>query len=75
MTQPWLHSGMRLKIEQIKRPARRSAADVVRVDHRPSELAKELFTHQGFGHAGRLGEKVQKFTNRGISSICRVCVS
>jgi bifunctional N-acetylglutamate synthase/kinase len=62
MTQPWLHSGMRLKLEQIKLlldglPSTSSVSIT-----RPSELAKELFTHRGSGTLVKLGERVQKYT-------------
>ena len=62
MEQPWLHSGMRLKLEQIKNlldslPPTSSVSIT-----RPSELAKELFTHRGSGTLVKLGEKVQKYT-------------
>jgi bifunctional N-acetylglutamate synthase/kinase len=63
MEQPWLHSGMRLKLEQIKNlldslPPTSSVSIT-----RPSELAKELFTHRGSGTLVKLGEKVQKYTS------------
>ena len=63
MQQPWLHSGMRLKLEQIKNlldslPPTSSVSIT-----RPSELAKELFTHRGSGTLVKLGEKVQKYTS------------
>ena len=62
MAQPWLHSGMRLKLEQIKRlldtlPPTSSVSIT-----RPSELAKELFTHKGSGTLVKRGEKVCAFT-------------
>lgn len=62
MRQPWLHSGMRLKIEQIKDlldalpPA--SSVSITK----PAELAKELFTHRGSGTLVRRGEQVQRVT-------------
>jgi bifunctional N-acetylglutamate synthase/kinase len=61
MAQPWLHSGMRLKIEQIKQlldhlPLTSSVSIT-----RPGELAKELFTHKGSGTLIRRGEKVLQF--------------
>ncbi|HEX4480781.1 MAG TPA: acetylglutamate kinase [Rudaea sp.] len=63
MTQPWLHSGMRLKIEQIKRLLdtlpQTSSVSITR----PAELAKELFTHKGSGTLVKRGEKVQTFTS------------
>ncbi len=63
MAQPWLHSGMRLKIGQIKQlldtlPPTSSVSIT-----RPAELAKELFTHKGSGTLVKLGEKVQKYTS------------
>ncbi len=62
MAQPWLHSGMRLKLDQIKQlldtlPPTSSVSIT-----RPSELAKELFTHKGSGTLVKRGEKVCTFT-------------
>ncbi len=61
MTQPWINGGMRLKIEQIADlladlPLTSSVSIT-----RPSELAKELFTHKGSGTLVRRGEKVLRF--------------
>ena len=61
MQQPWINGGMRLKIEQIADlladlPLTSSVSIT-----RPSELAKELFTHKGSGTLVRRGEKVLKF--------------
>ncbi len=58
LAQPWLHSGMRLKIEQIHDllsvlPPSSSVSIT-----RPDELAKELFTHRGSGTLVRRGEKI-----------------
>lgn len=58
MKQPWLHSGMKVKIEQIHDllmqlpPA--SSVSITK----PDELAKELFTHRGSGTLVRRGEKI-----------------
>jgi acetylglutamate kinase len=63
LTQPWLTGGMRLKIEQIREllealpPA--SSVSITR----PSELAKELFTHRGSGTLVRRGERVLRATS------------
>ena len=63
MRQPWLHSGMRVKMQQIHDllmqlpPA--SSVSITR----PDELAKELFTHRGSGTLVRRGEKI-----RGVDS-------
>ncbi|MEO6968784.1 MAG: acetylglutamate kinase [Rhodanobacteraceae bacterium] len=59
---PWLHSGMRLKLEQIKLlldglPPESSVSIT-----RPAELAKELFTHRGSGTLVRRGERVRRCT-------------
>jgi bifunctional N-acetylglutamate synthase/kinase len=60
LQQPWLHSGMRVKIEQIHDllmqlpPA--SSVSITR----PDELAKELFTHRGSGTLVRRGEKIRR---------------
>ncbi|CAM5564010.1 Acetylglutamate kinase OS=Rhodanobacter lindaniclasticus OX=75310 GN=B1991_09100 PE=4 SV=1 [Rhodanobacter lindaniclasticus] len=61
MAQPWISGGMRLKIEQIADlladlPLTSSVSIT-----RPSELAKELFTHKGSGTLVRRGEKVLTF--------------
>ena len=61
MQQPWINGGMRVKIEQIadllsSLPLTSSVSIT-----RPSELAKELFTHKGSGTLVRRGEKVQRF--------------
>ncbi len=60
LAQPWLHSGMRVKIEQIHDllmqlpPA--SSVSITR----PDQLAKELFTHRGSGTLVRRGEKIRR---------------
>ena len=58
MTQPWIDGGMRVKLEQIK-----DLLDALPLSSsvsitRPSELAKELFTHRGSGTLVRRGERV-----------------
>ncbi|HEX7113109.1 MAG TPA: acetylglutamate kinase [Mizugakiibacter sp.] len=61
MAQPWIDGGMRVKLEQIKQlldglpPA--SSVSITR----PSQLARELFTHRGSGTLVRRGEKVLRF--------------
>lgn len=62
MAQPWITGGMRLKLEQIADllndlPLTSSVSIT-----RPSELAKELFTHKGSGTLVRRGEKVRRCT-------------
>jgi len=58
MAQPWLHSGMRVKLEQIhdllmSLPPSSSLSITT-----PDEMAKELFTHRGSGTLVRRGEAV-----------------
>jgi bifunctional N-acetylglutamate synthase/kinase len=58
MNQPWLHSGMRLKMQEINLlldglpPS--SSVSITSPDH----LAKELFTHTGSGTLVRRGERI-----------------
>jgi len=62
MAQPWLHSGMRVKIEQIKALLDRLPLTSSVSITRPAELAKELFTHRGSGTLVRRGERVRRCT-------------
>jgi acetylglutamate kinase len=61
MAQPWVHSGMRVKMEQIHDlllslpPS--SSLSITSPDH----LAKELFTHRGSGTLVRRGERILTF--------------
>ena len=58
MQQPWIEGGMRVKIEQIKDLLEGlPLASSVSIT-KPSELAKELFTHKGSGTLVRRGERV-----------------
>ncbi len=59
---PWLHSGMRLKIEQIADLLDRLPLSSSVSITRPAELAKELFTHRGSGTLVRKGEKIRVHT-------------
>ncbi|MSP58762.1 MAG: acetylglutamate kinase [Myxococcales bacterium] len=65
MEQPWLHSGMRLKIQEIKQLLdalpHTSSVSITSPDH----LAKELFTHRGSGTLLRQGERVDRFDDTG----------
>jgi acetylglutamate kinase len=58
MRQPWLHSGMRVKLEQIHDllmdlPPSSSLSITT-----PAEMARELFTHRGSGTLVRRGEQI-----------------
>ena len=63
MQQPWLHSGMKLKIEQIHDLLMQLPPSSSVSITRPDELAKELFTHRGSGTLVRRGEQI-----RGVES-------
>ncbi|MFP7721841.1 acetylglutamate kinase [Lysobacter sp. A3-1-A15] len=58
MEQPWLNGGMRVKVEQVKQLLDRLPLSSSVSITRPSELAKELFTHKGSGTLVRRGERV-----------------
>ena len=58
LAQPWLHSGMRVKIEQIHDLLMALPPSSSVSITRPDELAKELFTHRGSGTLVRRGEKI-----------------
>lgn len=59
MQQDWVHSGMRLKLQEIKHLLdnlpRASSVSITTPDH----LARELFTHRGSGTLVRRGERVE----------------
>lgn len=57
MREPWVHSGMRLKLEQIHDLLMRLPLSSSVSITRPDELAKELFTHRGSGTLVRRGER------------------
>ena len=61
MTEDWVHSGMRLKLQQIKEllddlPLSSSVSMTT-----PSQLARELFTHRGSGTLVRRGEGITAY--------------
>ena len=61
--QPWIHGGMRVKIEQIKVLLDKLPMESSVSITRPADLAKELFTHKGSGTLVRRGERVQRATS------------
>jgi acetylglutamate kinase len=63
LAQPWLHGGMRLKLEQVKELLDRLPLSSSVSITRPAELAKELFTHTGSGTLVRRGERVLRATS------------
>jgi acetylglutamate kinase len=60
----WVHSGMRLKIAEIKRLLDDSPASTSVSITTPAGLARELFTHGGSGTLIRNGERIVKATDK-----------
>ena len=56
--QPWLHSGMRLKVKQIADILSQLPSTASVSITKPANLAKELFTHKGSGTLLRKGESI-----------------
>ena len=63
LRQPWLHSGMKVKIEQIHDLLMQLPPSSSVSITRPDQLAKELFTHRGSGTLVRRGERVRCVTS------------
>jgi bifunctional N-acetylglutamate synthase/kinase len=63
MKQPWLHSGMRVKIQQIHDLLMALPPSSSLSITRPDEMAKELFTHRGSGTLVRRGEAIREHTS------------
>lgn len=65
LAQDWLHSGMRLKVEQIANLLRDlPSTSSVSITH-PDFLARELFTHKGSGTLIRVGESILSYNSWG----------
>ncbi|GAA0201407.1 acetylglutamate kinase [Kangiella japonica] len=58
MKQPWVHSGMKLKLEKIKEILESMPSATSVSITKPEHLAKELFTDKGSGTLVNMGEKV-----------------
>ncbi len=58
LQQPWLHSGMRLKLQQIQALLQVLPPSASVSITSPDQLPKELFTHKGSGTMVRKGEKI-----------------
>ncbi|MEA1904099.1 MAG: acetylglutamate kinase [Actinomycetota bacterium] len=72
MEEEWVHSGMRLKLEEIKRllddaPASSSVSITT-----PSALIRELFTHGGAGTMIRRGEIIHEFNDKDDLDLDRI---
>ena len=60
MAQEWVHSGMRVKLNEIKRLLDDSSPMTSVSITTPSALARELFTHSGAGTMVRKGEVIHR---------------
>ncbi len=65
MKQDWVHSGMRLKLQQIRAMLDELPQDSSVSITTPDHLAKELFTHRGSGTLVRKGEAILRFDDTG----------
>jgi len=61
MQQPWLHSGMRLKLQQINEMLQQLPDDTSVSITSASHLTRELFTYRGAGTLVRKGEAINLF--------------
>lgn len=62
MAQDWVHSGMRVKLNEIKRLLDDSSPMTSVSITTPSALARELFTHGGAGTMVRKGEVIHRYS-------------
>jgi len=62
MAEPWLHGGMRLKLQQIAGLLETLPLESSVSITRPAQLARELFTWKGSGTLVRRGERVLHFS-------------
>lgn len=62
MAQAWVHSGMRVKLNEIKRLLDDSSPMTSVSITTPSALARELFTHTGAGTMVRKGEIIHRYS-------------
>lgn len=58
MSRPWVHSGMRVKLEQINDLMMSLPPSSSLSITSPGDMAKELFTHRGSGTLVRRGERI-----------------
>ncbi len=63
MQQPWLHSGMRLKLQQINEMLQQLPDNTSVSITSAAQLTRELFTYRGAGTLVRKGEAINVFEN------------
>ncbi|MEM8987138.1 MAG: acetylglutamate kinase [Pseudomonadota bacterium] len=64
MAEPWVHSGMRVKLQEIDRLLKDLPATSSVSITSPSKLVQELFTHGGAGTLLRRGERILTYDGK-----------
>jgi len=72
MQQPWLHSGMRLKLQQINEMLQRLPDDSSVSVTSAAHLTRELFTYSGAGTLVRKGEAINVFEDPEAETLATV---
>jgi acetylglutamate kinase len=72
MQQPWLHSGMRLKLQQINEMLQRLPDDTSVSITSAAHLTRELFTYRGAGTLVRKGEAINVFEDPDVATLAVV---
>jgi acetylglutamate kinase len=72
MKQPWVHSGMRLKLQQIYEMLQRLPDDTSVSITSAAHLTRELFTYRGAGTLVRKGETIDVFENPDAETLSAV---
>ena len=72
MKQPWVHSGMRLKLQQINEMLQKLPDDTSVSITSASHLTRELFTYRGAGTLVRKGEAINVFRDPDAETLTRV---
>jgi len=72
MQQPWLHSGMRLKLQQINEMLQRLPDDSSVSITSAAHLTRELFTYRGAGTLVRKGESINVFEDPEAETLATV---
>jgi len=72
MKQPWVHSGMRLKLQQINEMLQKLPDDTSVSITSASHLTRELFTYRGAGTLVRKGEAINVFRNPDAETLASV---
>lgn len=72
MAEGWVHSGMRLKLAEIKRLLDDAPPTTSVSITTPTALARELFTHSGDGTLVRKGERIERYTDKNHVDVDRL---